>query len=291
MTYSGKIDLHIHTDVSDGTDSPINLIGQVKNAGISLFSVTDHDATKGCAAICDNLKKGDPSFIFGVEFSTSDNEGKYHVLGYGYDVQSPSIKELVATGHSFRIEKLKTRLAFLKKECGICFPEEEVERLCTLNNPGKPHIGNIMVKYGYANTKEEAIALYINKCTIKDYYIRPETAITAIIKAGGIPVLAHPTYGRGDELIMGDQMDKRLARLIGYGLSGVEAFYSGFSTTMQREILGFAEKYRLYVTAGSDYHGENKMVALGDTNLQVVNGYPKGLLRFLDDVRVITPKR
>ena len=290
MNYSDKIDLHIHTNVSDGTDTPLGLVSSVKNAGITLFSVTDHDATDGCSEIKSNLSEGDPAFIFGVEFSCKDEDGKYHILGYGYDPKAPSIREIVGLGHDFRMTKLKTRLDFLEKEFGFRFSEEDRKNLFALDNPGKTHIGNMMVKYGFAPTKEFAIENYINKCVSKTEYVRPEDAICAISAAGGIPVLAHPSYGRGDELFIGEDMENRLIKLIGFGLKGVEAFYSGFTAPLQKEILFFAEKYRLYVTAGSDYHGGNKLVRLGDTNLTEDSEYPEGLKRFLADVRICCPE-
>ena len=279
-----KIDLHMHTTVSDGTDSPEEIISRVKEAGIELFSVTDHDAVKGCAIIQGLLKAGDPAFITGVEFSCKDEEGQYHILGYGYDTESPSIREAVAAGHGFRISKLQKRLDFLENEFGFTFSNEDVTALRALANPGKPHIGNLMVKYGYASTKEEAILNYINKFHEGSGYVRPEDAIKSILDAGGIPVLAHPSYGRGDELIIGDAMDRRLRRLIDYGLRGVEAFYSGFTAKLQNEMLLFAERFGLYVTAGSDYHGQNKLVQLGNTNLPAAEDRPDGLQRFLDAV-------
>lgn len=291
MSYYDKIDLHMHTNVSDGTDSPLGIVNCVKSAGITLFSVTDHDAVKGCSVIEKSLSEDDPAFIFGVEFSCRDEDGKYHILGYGYDPQSPSIREIVDTAHNLRMKKFSKRLDFLEKEFGFVFSAQDREGLFALNNPGKPHIANLMVKYGYAETKEIAIENYINKYSVQSEYIRPETAIAAISAAGGIPVLAHPSYGCGDELIIGEDMDARLKKLIGFGLKGVEAFYSGFTAPLQKEILAFAEKYGLYVTAGSDYHGSNKLVLLGDTNLLSENEYPEGLKRFLNDVKICFPKR
>ena len=85
---------------------------------------------------------------------------------------------------------------------------------------------------------------------------------------------------------MGDDLDKRLQRLIEFGLQGVEGYYSTFSPQMQVEVLSMAEKYDLYVTAGSDYHGKNKMVMLGDNNLSDVSQAPRGLHRFLEDVNL-----
>ena len=81
-------------------------------------------------------------------------------------------------------------------------------------------------------------------------------------------------------------MDGRLRRLTDAGLQGVEAFYSGFAPRLVREMLSFAERYGLYVTAGSDYHGTNRMEILGDTNLDEAGERPEGLIRFLNDVRV-----
>ena len=92
---------------------------------------------------------------------------------------------------------------------------------------------------------------------------------------------AHPVYGSGDELILDDQMDRRLHRLAEFGLQGVEAFYSTFTPKMVREMLCFAEKYNLYVTAGSDYHGKNKWIDLGETNLDMVDSIPDGMKRFM----------
>ena len=289
MRYTDKLDLHIHTNVSDGTDTPLELVDNVKNAGITLFSVTDHDATDACSVIKNRLSENDPAFIFGVEFSCKDEDGKYHILGYGYDPQAPSVRKAVKIGHDLRMDKLKRRLDFLEKEFGFCLKKQDRESLFALDNPGKPHIGNMMVKYGFAPTKEIAIEKYVNKCVSKTEFIRPEDAISAISVAGGIPVLAHPSYGRGDELFIGEEMENRLKKLIGMGIKGVEAFYSGFTAPLQKEILGLAEKYRLYVTAGSDYHGDNQLVRLGDTNLQGESEYPDGLKRFLADVRICYP--
>lgn len=284
ISYPKKIDLHMHTTVSDGTDSPEEIIQCVKAAGIDMFSITDHDAIKGCIVVRSLLKEAGLSFIPGVEFSCKDENGKYHILGYGYDPQSDAIKEVIDTGHTYRISKLKKRIDFLKKEYGFSFSDEDLSALYKLDNPGKPHIGNLMVKYGYAPSKEIAIQTYVDKFHAGSEYVRPEQAIKGILAAGGVPVLAHPSYGRGDELILSGEMELRLRRLISFGLEGVEAFYSGFTPKLEEEILSFAEKFGLYVTAGSDYHGKNKLVQLGDTNLSSDAPYPTGLKRFLERV-------
>ena len=278
------IDLHMHSTVSDGTDTPEELLQRVREAKITLFALTDHDAVKGCGMIRKALRAGDPVLLNGVEFSCRDEDGKYHILGYGYDPESEAIRETVEAGHQMRIRKVEARLDYLRTVLGISFPEEESRRLLALDNPGKPHLGNLMVKYGYAKTKEEAINGYINNAWLKSKYIAPETAIKAILDSGGVPVLAHPVYGSGDQIIVGDEMDERLRHLIDRGLKGVEAFYSGFSIRLIKEMLYFAERYGLYVTAGSDYHGTNKLVELGDTGFDPGIEAPEGMKRFFSDV-------
>ena len=76
----------MHSTISDGTDTPVELLGKIRDAGIGLWSLTDHDDTLGCSFVSHHLVEGDPAFIPGVEFSCKDEEGKYHIIGYGYDI-------------------------------------------------------------------------------------------------------------------------------------------------------------------------------------------------------------
>ena len=286
MSLYGKIDLHIHSTVSDGSDTPVEIISCVKRAGIGLFSLTDHDAVKGCGIILEHLEEGDPAFICGVEFSCKDEMGSYHILGYGYDPEARGIHDLVAKGHSFRMEKVMSRLDFIKDTFGFSFPEKEIRELLARDNPGKPHIGNLMVKYGYAQSKEEAIQKYLNRLHIRNKHLRPEEAISGILASGGIPVLAHPFFGSGDQFIFGEEMENRLERLTGFGLKGVEAFYFGFSSKLTKQMLSLSERYQLFVTAGSDYHGKNKLVKIGNTGMTENSVPVPGMQRFLDTVKI-----
>ena len=274
----------MHSAVSDGTDSPTELLSRVQEAGIEIFSLTDHDAIKGCEQILAELRNAEgemPCFVTGVEFSCKDELGKYHMLGYGYDPKGQSIRAVVERGHALRMEKVRARLDFIRNEFGFAFPQEEIDELLAMDNPGKPHIGNLMVKYGYAETKKQAIKEFINKLRMGDEYIRPEEAIAGILGAGGIPVLAHPCFGDGDQLIVGEEMEARLARLIEMGVQGMEVFYSGFSPRLRDEMHALAEKYHLCITAGSDYHGTNKKIPIGKTGLDEALDYPEGMERFL----------
>ena len=284
--FYSTIDLHMHSTVSDGTNTPKELLERVKERGISLFSLTDHDAVEGCATILSLLQKEDPGFICGVEFSCEDELGKYHILGYGYNPQNKGINALANTCHAYRVNRVAERLSYLEKAFDISFTKEEVTALMALDNPGKPHIANLLIKHGFADTMADAFHQYLNKFHGEEKHVGPQLAIETILQAGGIPVLAHPSYGSGTERIVGEEMEKRLIRLLAYGIRGVEAFYSTFPAALQNELLFLAEKYHLYVTAGSDYHGTNKPIRLGDTHLTEENR-PKGLTAFLQNVTIL----
>ena len=283
MNYPDKIDLHLHTVISDGSDTPEELLEKIREQGIQMYSITDHDAVLGCEKTRTILQEGDPLFIPGVEFSCRDEFGKYHILGYGYDPEAEPVRRIVETGHRYRMEKVKGRLKILREKEGIVFSDDEIRKLLALNNPGKPHIGILMVRHGFADTIARAIWI-IDQLHYRGSYVRPGEAIRGILESGGIPVLAHPVFGSGSEIITGEEMDERLRYLIGYGLQGVEAFYSRYSEEMVGEMLMYAEKYELYVTAGSDYHGVNKQVRLGQTRWDPAMGIPEGMRRFFDAV-------
>ena len=281
------IDLHMHTTISDGTDTMEEIIQKVRETGIELFSVTDHDSIRAGKELPSLLSEDAPAFIRGVEFSCKDEKGKYHILGYGYDPQVPGIEKVVEKGHSLRMKKTYARLQFLQDAFGFDFPPKEIKELLALDNPGKPHIAAMMVKYGYAANVQQAIKEFINKKSFANVHVAPEEAIQGILQSGGIPVLAHPAYGDGDDLILGEELDERIKYLMDFGIAGLEAYYSGFTVKIQNQVLELAEKHGLYVTAGSDYHGGNKLVELGDTNLDETEDVPAGLQRFLEDVEIL----
>ena len=157
MDFRKTIDLHMHTTVSDGTDTPEEILDKVREAGLKCFSVTDHDAILASRRILKIIRPDDPAVIIGVEFSCKDHLGKYHILGYGYDPTAGSIRSIVDKGHSLRMDKMHARVDFLKDHFGFTFSQESIDALFSLDNPGKPHLGNLMVQYGYATSKEDAI--------------------------------------------------------------------------------------------------------------------------------------
>lgn len=257
----------MHSRFSDGSDTPESLIRNVREAGIDLFSLTDHDCYEGCGKVTELLTDRDPAFLAGIEFSCRDANGKYHVLGYGYDIGKDSIRDAVDITHNARMHKVFGRIEWMEQTYGFHFKEEDLDALRAMKNPGKPHIAKIMVKCGYAKDVHHAFDL------MEDYhggerYLSPLEAIDAIFQADGIPVLAHGIFGDGSQNLSEEEVERRVAMMKDCGLMGLECYYSGFSRAQTEFMLTLADKYNLFVTAGSDYHGSNKTVKLGDTGTQ-----------------------
>ncbi len=260
-----KADLHMHSSFSDGTDTPAQLAEKVREAGISVFSVTDHDTADGAEELLAGPLPDGLTVIPGIEFSCRLKEGKCHILGYGYDVHAPAFRAALEEGNALRRDKLRRRLEFLEAE-GIRFPDAEVEALWRMRSPGKPHLGNLMVKYGYAKNREQAITGTLNRCPAGMDRIDAKTAIRAILDAGGIPVWAHPLGETGERPLSGEEIEERLAELLSYGLRGMECYYSAYPVSGCRKLAGIAGRNGLLVSGGSDYHGGNKKIALGTLN-------------------------
>ncbi len=255
-------DLHLHSNVSDGSDSPSELLEKVRQAGIDIFSLTDHDTYLGCREIQENLRESDPTFLGGIELSCRDAFGKYHILGYCYDVNKPSIREAAEVTHKARRDRALNRLRFLEETHHFSFTEAEKNELLRHENPGKPHFVSLLLKNGYVRSKEEGFAVMAGYRG-SERRLTPEEAIDAIMLADGIPVLAHGILEDGAGLLTEEAMTERTARLKSFGLMGMECYYSSYTPQQTQIMLSLAEKFNLLVTAGSDYHGKNKTVPLG----------------------------
>lgn len=260
-----KPDVHMHSVFSDGTDTPKALLECVRNTGLDLFSLTDHDTAEGCSIVQKLLRPDDPRFLYGIEFSCKDRSGKYHILGYCYDAENKAIKETTAFVHNVRLQKTANRFSFLKQHFGFTFSDSEQAALMALPNPGKPHFAALLLDKGYVATKAEGFDAFSGyHGTEPD--LSPEEAIHAIRQAGGLPILAHGILADGSKVLSVEEIDSRVARFKKDGLMGLECYYSSFTPQQKEIMLQLAEKYDLFVTAGSDYHGRNKPVKLGETN-------------------------
>ena len=251
-----RYDLHIHTAASDGSDSPAALAQKVREAGLELFSVTDHDTIVGALAMEALIPEG-VGYIRGVEFSCISPGGKCHILGYGFDPTHPRFLAALDEGTRLRREKLERRIVHLREKLGIVLTEEELRRLRSLKSPGKPHLAGLLVERGLAPDRSTAIRQFLSGVPGRDR-IDSKTAIDAIRASGGIAVWAHPLGGEGEKRLPEEKLEALLTVLLSEGIQGLECHYSRYSRAESELLLGHARARGLIVTGGSDYHGVNK---------------------------------
>ncbi|MCR5107368.1 MAG: PHP domain-containing protein [Lachnospiraceae bacterium] len=259
------VDLHIHSRASDGSDSIKELLEKVRGAGISVFSLTDHDTIDGISEM-EKMVPDDMRFIRGIEFTSITEAGKCHILGYDYDSCSEDFCAILKESIRHRKNKTEKRIAFLESEFGISLTEEELSDIRGKSSVEKPYFGNLLVSKGYAKDKKEAIKKYLDPCKTDDYRLEGRRVIEAILAAGGIPVWAHPFGGTDEDEVSVPDFEKQLKVLTKAGLRGLECYYSKYTKEQVEMLLGFAEENGLCVSGGSDYHGKNKKVALGTLN-------------------------
>ena len=257
-----KFDLHLHTTASDGSDTPSELIALAKETGLTVISVTDHDTLNGCIEAI-KIPQNDVKVITGIEFSChryGDADFDCHILGYGFDPDSPELLAALSHGRQMRLMKLEARLEYLKSSHGIVFDEQELVWLHSLNSAARPHLARLLVKRGLADSIADAIDRYLKGDNFPDDRIDAAEAISAIISAGGIPVYAHPIGGERERRLSREELTERVDALIPLGLGGLECYYSRYSESDERFLIDFAKSRGLHVSAGSDYHGRNKTV-------------------------------
>lgn len=256
-------DLHLHSSFSDGSDGIPELISNVRRSGISVFSVTDHDTIDACAALRASAP-ADLEWFYGVEFSCQSPLQKCHILGYDFQPEHPSLCAAVAEGSRLRRIKLDVRIHYLKTVHGIALTRQELDGLYAQNSVGKPHIARILVERGIAPDIDTAIQDYLNGCKTGRDRIDAATAIYAITAAGGIPVWAHPLGGEGERHLTAQEFHTRLEELLTLGIRGLECHYSRYSGEEIRLLRSVAQHHGLLISGGSDYHGANKTICIGE---------------------------
>ncbi len=252
------VDLHLHSTASDGSDTPTRLAEKLLSADIGIFSLTDHDTTDGLQAII-SATNGKLKCITGIEFSCLENERSCHILGYGFALDSSEIAEILRYSRDLRLKNAKKRIEYLKHEHGIVFSEEELKWFFSWNSPSKAHLAKLLKANGYASTTEEALRRYLDGAKKYEKRLCAKDAITAILQANAIPVWAHPLGGEGE---VHTSPEEALPSLISYGLRGLECYYSRYTAEESAYLVSLAAKNGLFISGGSDYHGENKTVEL-----------------------------
>lgn len=239
-------DLHCHSHYSDGTSYPDEIAKAVKEKGVELWSLTDHDTLKGAADAASCAKEYNIKYINGVEISTNGHDF-LHILGYNIDINNQELKSFLEFYRQRRAGRVRLVVENLQKS-GLDITYEEVQETAK-GVLSRPHVADLLKKKKYAHTRQEAFRLYLTKGCCG--YVPPmgcdiEDAFKVITKAGGFPVLAHPG-------VCPEMWNFALWKEM--GLKGVEVFYPAHTTKLTKELLGIAKQYDLLPTAGSDYHG------------------------------------
>lgn len=260
-----KADLHLHSIYSDGSDTVRELVENVKNAGINLFALTDHDTNEGCFEILQYIPSS-IRFIPGIELTCLTDSVKCHILGYNCDVNDLGLKQLILKGKELRRNKLEKRIEYLKTVWDIQLTKEELDWLYSRNSVVKIHIANILVNRGLASDNISAMKKYLDGCKTGNSRFDGHEAIDVIKQAGGIPIWAHPLGGEGEIHLTADEFFPKLEIMLANGIKGLECYYSRYSLEEIDFLIGCANKYNLFISGGSDYHGKNKDVVIGSLN-------------------------
>ncbi|WP_164121586.1 PHP domain-containing protein [Sharpea azabuensis] len=263
MSYS-HIDLHMHSSCSDGSDDPLTLLKHVEEANMTAFALTDHDTIKGNAVIKAHVGQN-MTFINGIEFSTITPIRQAHILGYGFDETNAQLIEAIQKGEALRKHKLEVRLDYLKKQ-GVILKQEDIDYLRSLDIAAKPHIARVLIKNGYGSTITEAINTYLSGCPQENDRLDAKSAILAIKAAQGKAIWAHPLGGENVKRMSEERFYKQLHFLLDAGIEGLEVYYSRYNQDEVAFLEDVAKKYHLLISGGSDYHGINKNIHLGELN-------------------------
>ena len=259
------VDLHIHTQFSDGTDSLEELLDNLRKANIKIFAITDHDTSEGATKM-KSLVPDDMIFIPGCEFSSITPVRKLHLLGLNFDETTDEMKAIFKEGREKRVDKFQRRINFVREKHGIEFSEDTLNRLLSIKSVGKPHIADEIVKMGLATDRSDAIKRFITGCKLNSDRIDAEKIIPAVHKSGGLAIWAHPLGGENERHLTEEEFLQQLEYLIEIGLDGFECWYSRYNEEEVNMLLKNADKYNMLVSGGSDYHGKGKNISLGELN-------------------------
>ncbi len=265
-----EIDLHQHSIYSDGSEDPIKIIRKNIKKHIKIMALTDHDTIEGCCNVVKKFKNKKITFINGIEFSTKDEDGNVHLLAYGYDLNNKALNELIKEIHESRLKRIDYRLQHLKEDFNIILPDKFLKQISSSSNPNKVLIANILIKLGYANTIQEAISKYLYH-KLPDLKISTSKVVKVLSEEKIVTCLAHPLGGVGEKRVPIEIVEKRIAFLKTCGLNALECFYSLYNYQEIEMIKKLADKYDLLLSAGSDYHGKNKAVKIGETSAENYN--------------------
>lgn len=248
------IDLHTHSCCSDGTDTPEQLVQNAVAAGVEVIALTDHDTTAGIPAF---LKAADGLSITavpGIEFGSFLFTKEIHIVGLFIDHRSSALQQATEQMLAWRRERNLEIIQRLQQH-GYNITEEEVLEVSGGISIGRPHIASVLVRKGYFSEIQTVFAALIGRgtpCYVQRKFYSPDKCIELIHEAGGIAIWAHAVFSQRGP---GGFLRKIGRRMMGFGIDGLECYYSGYTPLQEREALKFVAQTGLLMSGGSDYHG------------------------------------
>lgn len=279
------IDLHSHTDESDGTFTPAELVAEAVRVGLRALSITDHDTFAGYDSAAPCAAEAGLELICGIELSTRYQGASVHLLGY-FPVSPPSADLRAWLGWMLEMRRDRNiRLIAKLQSLGLDITLAEVEKIGrTLT--GRPHFARVLVQKGYATDVQNAFDLYLDETArgfVQRQEVPMEEALERILASGGVPSLAHPNRVAKNNW---EKLAAYVEDLAGLGMRAIEVYHSDHSPENVSYYASLAERFNLGITGGSDFHGANKpLIALGTgkrNNLHV----PDSLAEKLKDLAV-----
>jgi len=262
------IDLHVHSNKSDGSFSPTELVDYAIKKGLAAIALTDHDTVDGLDEILNYAAFGCvPEIVPGIEFSTEYEGRDVHILGLYIDHKCPAFEKPLQEFVQSRIER-NIKMCRLLQGAGIDITFEKLQAEFPDRVITRAHYASYLLKYGYTKSLNEAFERYVgDHCPyfVPREKVTPEQAVQLILKAGGVPILAHPPLYH----MSNSRLDHLVSDLKDAGLMGIEAIYSTYSSSEERDMRRLADKYNLLISGGSDFHGTNKK------DLDLGTGYGK----------------
>lgn len=248
------IDLHTHSKHSDGTSRPSELVVEAAKKGAVMFCLADHDTLAGTGEARQKCEKYNIHCLSGTEVSTCDHD-QLHFLAYGVSEEDKDFAKFLEQNRAVRVKRIDKTIALLQA-AGLDITKEDVLAL-SKSTLSRAHIADALVKKKLAVSRQEAFRKYLVPGAagyVPAMGANAQTAIKAIVKAGGRPVIAHPGLSKAAW---------NFAAWVKEGLAGIEVFYPSHNGEMKLELMTLAEKYNLFVTAGSDFHGKSHSAKIG----------------------------
>lgn len=257
------IDLHTHSNFSDGTDTPTELLNKAHAAGLTTIALTDHDTVAGWDEASAHLRPG-LSLVLGSEISCQTKDGmSVHMLGLLFDRENKPLSEMMAQTRDNRIgrmAKIIARLSSAGYEISMQDVEAELSEGATL---GRPHLADALITKGYMKSREAVFKELLHNDSpfyVAHYSPTPDEAIGLIKQAGGVAVIAHPMSSLRGRVVKAENFESYVAA----GLDGIEVFHRDHTEENQKLLLAIADSFDLAKTGSSDYHGNGKLNLLAE---------------------------